>query len=135
MQLTGLVPLIQVYDMPRAIGFYRDLLGFALVSASPEIDAPEGRYFHWALLRAGGAEIMLNTAFDAGERPAERDAARWSGHADVTLFIACADVDAAYAELLAKGVELEAPAIAPYGMKQLSLYDPDGYEICLQAPA
>ena len=45
LQLTGLVPLIQVYDMPDAIPFYCDTLGFVIVSASKEIDAPEGRHF------------------------------------------------------------------------------------------
>jgi hypothetical protein len=32
--------------MPEAIRFYCDGLGFELFSASEEIEAPEGRYFH-----------------------------------------------------------------------------------------
>ena len=135
LQLTGLTPLIQVYDMPEAIRFYRDVIGFEIVGASPEIEAPEGRYFHWAWLRLDGAELMLNTAHDAGERPEQRDAARWSGHADTCLFISCPDVDAAHAHLTSQGLELDPPKIAPYGMKQLYVRDPDGYGLCFQAPA
>lgn len=131
---TGLTPLIQVYDMPEAMRFYCDVLGFEVIASSPEIEAPEGRYCHWAWLRLGGADLMLNTAYDAGERPVSRDAARWSGHADICFYIGCADVDAVHAELTDRGLALQPPKIAPYGMKQLTLRDPDGYTICFQAP-
>lgn len=133
--VTGMTPLISVYDMPEAIHFYRDLLGFEVVSTSPEIEAPEGRYFHWAWLRLGNIELMLNTAYDTGERPAVRDAARWRGHADTCLYIGCPDVDAAYAYLTSKGIEASRPAVARYGMKQVFVHDPNGYILCFQHPA
>lgn len=135
LRATALTPLIQVHDMPAAIHFYRDLLGFEIVNSSPEIEAPEGRYFHWALLRLDGAYLMLNTAYDAGERPAERDALREAAHDDTGLFFSCPDVDAAWRHLVAKGVDPEPPKAAPYGMKQLYLRDPDGYSLCFQQPA
>lgn len=135
LRLAGLTPLIQVYDMPEAIGFYRDLLGFEIVDASEEIEAPEGRYFHWAWLRLGDADLMLNTAYDAGERPARRDPVRFDAHRDTGLFFGCPDVDAAYDHLRAQGLQLTPPTVAPYGMKQLWLRDPDGYELCFQAQA
>ena len=131
---TGLTPLIQVYDMAEAMRFYCSILGFEIVATSPEIEAPEGRYCHWAWLRLGGAELMLNTAYDAGERPETRDAARWRGHGDTCLYIGCTDVDAVHAELTERGLTLRPVMIAPYGMKQLLLRDPDGYEICFQMP-
>jgi uncharacterized glyoxalase superfamily protein PhnB len=134
-KLAGLTPLISVFDMPEAIAFYRDILGFEIVQHSPVIEAAEGRYFHWAWLRLDGAELMLNTAYDANERPASRDAAGWIADEKVCFFIACADVDGAYAELSAKGLKLNPPKTAPYGMKQLNLKDPDGYGLCFQQPA
>ena len=135
LQVSGLTPLIQVYDMPEAIGFYCDSLGFERVADSGEIEAPEGRYFHWAWLRLGGADLMLNTAFDPGERPHERDPARQAAHRDTGLFFACSDVDAAAAALHDRGIEMKGPKTALYGMRQLWLRDPDGYEICFQAQA
>ncbi len=135
LQLTGLCPLISVYDMPTAIAFYRDRLGFEVVEHSPEIDAPEGRYFHWAWLRLGPADLMLNTAHDEGERPPLPDADRVAVHRDTGLFFGCPDVDAVYETLRAAGLQLDPPKVAPYGMKQLWLTDPDGYQLCFQAPA
>jgi uncharacterized glyoxalase superfamily protein PhnB len=41
-------------------------------------------------------------------------------------------VDAAYEELRAKGVEVNKPDVTWYGMKQMSLQDPDGYGLCFQ---
>ena len=32
LDVRGLTPLLQVYDMPDSIRFYRDLLGFEVVS-------------------------------------------------------------------------------------------------------
>jgi glyoxylase I family protein len=134
-RLNGLVPLLQVYDMNESIAFYRDTLGFEIVQHSPEIDAAEGRYFHWAWLRHGDAELMLNTAFDANERPAARDSARECAHDDVCLYMGCPDPDAAFAELAGRGLDLDPPRTAPYGMRQLMLRDPDFYRICLQSRA
>ena len=48
------------------------------------------------------------------------------------LFIGCPDVDAAYDHLRARGVIVEPPTVAPYGMKQLFIKDPDGFTLCLQ---
>ena len=61
LEVLGLVPLLQVYDMPTSVRFYRDKLGFEMVSTSP----PMGEdYFHWCLLRLDQAELMLNTAYE-----------------------------------------------------------------------
>ncbi len=133
LDVRGLSPLLQVYDIPTSVRFYRDLLGFEVVTTSPVLG--EDR-FHWALLRLGDAELMLNTAYEFDhERPAEPDRARTAAHRDITLYLGCPDVDAAYRELRGKGVKVGEPKVAPYGMKQLSLHDPDGYGICFQWPA
>jgi len=128
--VRGLVPLLQVYDMPTSVGFYRDKLGFTVVANSPALGED---YFHWALLRLGGAELMLNTAFESNdERPSQPDPARTAAHFDTGLFFACPDVDAAYQELRDKGVEVNEPLVTGYGMKQIYIGDPDGYELCFQ---
>jgi uncharacterized glyoxalase superfamily protein PhnB len=132
---TGLTPLLQVFDMLESIRFYRDVLGFSVASSSPEIEAAEGRYFHWALLRLGGAELMLNTAYDANERPPTREIERWRGHGDTTLYIGCDELDAIHELLASQGIPVDPPTLAPYGMRQLNVTDPDGYRLCFQHPA
>ena len=132
---TGLTPLLQVFDMPESLRFYRDVLGFSVANSSPEIEAAEGRYFHWALLRLGDAELMLNTAYDANTRPPAREIERWRGHADTTLYLGCDELDAVHELLASKGVTVEPPALTPYGMRQLHVTDPDGYTLCFQHPA
>ena len=134
-QASRLTPMIQVFDMPESIRFYCETLGFEIASASPEVDAPEGRYFHWAWLRLDEANLMLNTAYDEGERPETREIGRVDAHRDIGLFIACPDVDAVYAHLTAQGLVVSPPRVAPYGMKQLYLTDPDGFVLCFQQPA
>jgi len=132
-EVRGLAPLLQVYDMPASIHFYCDLLGFALVSHAPEY-AP-GR-FHWALLELNDVELMLNTAYEnEHERPPVREAARVSAHDDTCIYFGCPDVDAAYRHIREKGIEAKQPQLASYGMKQLYLHDPDGYNLCFQWPA
>lgn len=129
--IRGMVPLLQVFDMRTSIEFYRDVLGFEVVANSPP--RPE-ILFDWALLRRDGVELMLNTAYDEGQRPPVPNSARVAAHDDTALYFACPDVDAAYAYLRAKGVAKRAPKIAPYGMKQLYVTDPDGYNVCFQWP-
>ncbi len=125
--IRGLCPLIQVYDMRTSLRFYRDILGFAEVQKSGP-----GDDVGWAWLRLGKAELMLNTAYDIGERPAEPDPARTAAHADTILFLGCEDLEGAYTRLVAQGVKAVPPKVVPYGMKQLYAPDPDGYGVCFQ---
>lgn len=129
-KVEGLVPLIQVFDMPASVAFYRDVLGFEIVAQS----AP-GDDFDWGLLRLDGAELMLNTAYERDARPAAPDAIRLAAHQDMALFFAARDVDGIFEHLRQRGVDARPPTVAPYGMKQLYLSDPDGYTLCFQWPA
>jgi hypothetical protein len=56
-------------------------------------------------------------------------------HDDTALFFGCRDLDAAYEYLTSHRLEATKPKIAPYGMKQVWLKDPDGYVVCFQWPA
>lgn len=126
--IEGFAPLLEVFDMPRSLRFYRDVLGFQLIAQSGP-----GDDFGWGHLRLGDVELMLNTAYDDNDqRPPEPDPARVRTHGDTGLYFGCRDLDAAYAHLRACGVQAEPPKVAPYGMKQVWLKDPDGYTVCLQ---
>ena len=127
-EIRGMAPLFQVFDMATSVKFYRDVLGFEVVTTS----TPRGEHFDWALLRLDGVEVMLNTAYEEDARPGAPDAKRMAAHEDTCLYFGCPDVDAAYAYLRARGVSAAEPKVAPYGMKQLYLHDPDGYNLCFQ---
>jgi catechol 2,3-dioxygenase-like lactoylglutathione lyase family enzyme len=118
-----------VFDMPTSLAFYRDVMGFEVIS-----DPPEDGRCDWVWLKRGESELMLNTAYEAENRPPAPDPARVAAHADTALFFGCEDVDAACADLRARGVAAKEPIVTGYGMKQVYLKDPDGFEICLQQP-
>lgn len=128
--INGMAPLLSVFDMPTALAFYRDKLGFAVVS-----DSGHGDDSGWVMLEHSGVQVMLNTAFDDGERPDLPDPKTIAAHHDTCLYFGCPDVDAAYEYLMTQGIDLNPPSAAPYGMKQLYLNDPDGYNLCFQWPA
>jgi len=127
MELNALTPLIQVFNMPRALAFYRDLLGFEIAA-----DSGNGDDSSWVWLRLNDIDLMLNDQYESGHVPAHppADRARW--HNDTCLYFGCADPDSAYEYLRSKNVECTPPTVAPYGMKQLNFHDPDGYAICFQ---
>jgi glyoxylase I family protein len=129
LRLGGFATLIQVFDMPTALAFYRDVMGFEVIS-----DAPDDGRCDWVWLKSGGSQLMLNTAYEAEDRPSAPDATRLAAHSDTTFYFACDDIDVAIAELRARGVATRGPIVTSYGMKQVYLKDPDGYEICLQHP-
>lgn len=129
LQVKSMSPLIQVFDMPQSLHFYRDRLGFTLVNRSGETDD-----CGWALLRLGGVEIMLNGAYEPGDRPASPDSARNAAHGDLCFFFLCADVDAVYRQFRDAGLPVKDPVTRDYGMKQVNITDPDGYELCFQMP-
>ncbi|MGH7461371.1 MAG: VOC family protein [Longimicrobiales bacterium] len=129
LKIGGLCPLLQVFDMPTSLVFYRDLLGFRAVSPIPA----DGQC-DWVLLRLHESELMLNTAYEADDRPPLPDQGRVAAHKDTALFFDCADVDEACAWLRDKGLAVNDPVVRDYGMVQLYFSDPDGYDICLQHP-
>ena len=128
-EIRRMTPLLEVFDMPTSLAFYRDTLGFDLVNQSSPGDTCD-----WCLLQLADVYLMLNTAYESDERPPAPDPARVRGHKDTGLFCSCPDVDATYAYLKERGVELKPPKNAPYGMRQLYLTDPDGYNLCFQWP-
>ena len=125
-KLDPAVPLLQVFDMQTSLAFYRDVLGFGIVQQTD--------HDWWAMLRLGAATLMLNTAYEDDQRPSSADPKRVRGHWDVSLYFEFHDLDALYAHLKARGCELEPPANMSYGLRQLNVRDPDGYELCFTAP-
>jgi hypothetical protein len=114
MDIHGVAPLLQVFDLPTTVWS----------SSEP------GDHCDWYGLRLNGAEVMLNAAYEADRRPPAPDPKRIATHEDTSLLFGCKDLDGAYQHLRARAVELQAPKLAPYGMRQLWFKAPDGYGLC-----
>lgn len=100
--------IVGVDDLDRAIGFYSDTLGFALQHA-----APDSQY---AAFDAGGMNFSIVGAH--GDSFTGR-------HTGIGFHVA--DVDAAHAELVAKGVVFTMePSKQPWGGYMAMFADPDG---------
>ncbi len=133
--LNGLIPYVEVFDMIASVAFYRDILGFAVLFASPEVETAEGRFSHFVRMGRGRAEIMLNTAYDSNERPAERSEARWAGCRHIHFYIDCDDVAGLHTEIVEKGGDPAPPASTGYGYLAVSISDPDGYRLTFHQPS
>ena len=124
-----MAPLLQVFDMPTSLKFYRDILNFQVIQSSGKGDDAD-----WVLLKLNDVEIMLNTAYEKGNRPDKPDSTRIAAHNDTCLFFGCPNVDDLYFYLVEKGLELKKPEITSYGWKLVNLTDPDGYQLCFHWP-
>jgi len=114
-------PLLFIDDMTRSLAFYVDKLGFELVR---DAKGSDGKTF-WCRVQRGGVSLMLQTACDE-DGPAHL---RGKG---VGFYFICDDTDAVHAELAARGLKLDPPTNAVYGMRQLYFNDPDGYSLCFE---
>jgi glyoxylase I family protein len=127
--IRGAAPLLQVFDMPVSVSFYRDKLGFSLVDSSGQGDESD-----WVLLKRDGIELMLNRAYEDGQRPPSPDPLRVRYHNDTAIYFGCPDVDAAYDHLVVNGVASGKPYITKYGWRAIDINDPDGYHLCFHWP-
>ena len=64
LKIGAFATLLQVFDMPRSIAFYRDVLGFQVTG-----DVPPDDQCDWVMLTLNESELMLNTAYESHERP------------------------------------------------------------------
>jgi catechol 2,3-dioxygenase-like lactoylglutathione lyase family enzyme len=128
-EIRGMMPLLSVFNMPASLAFYRDILGFEVFR-----DSGNGDNSSWVWLRLKDVDLMLNDQYEPGQVPANPPSERTTWHHDTCLYFGCEDTDSAFEYLRSKGLSLEPPKVAPYGMKQLYFRDPDGYNLCLQWP-
>ena len=119
--------VLYVRDAQRSLAFYRDVLGFQVKFAKPEI----------ALLARGGMQLYLTA--ESPETPDKpgivlappRDPAR----PPVDLIFEVRDARREYAELSARGLQFfTEPQAPPWGGLRCFARDPDGYLIEIEQP-
>ena len=132
--VRGVTTLLEVFDMPVSLAFYRALGCEVLehwgeAGASGENEAQ----WDWVFLKLGNAALMLNTAYERDQRPVEPDPERLKGHVDTELFFECEDLDAVCAFLCLNGIKTPEPETTFYGTRRICLKDPDGFLVWFQA--
>jgi hypothetical protein len=109
--VQGMAPLLQVFDMPSSIAFYRDKTWF-------EVSNPTHDDVDWVLLKFNGGELMLNTAYEKDARPAEADLVRIAVML-IQVYTLVALMSMRVHRTLQQGLDIESPVITHYGIKLL----------------
>ncbi len=109
--------MIYTKNVERALGFYRDLLGFKVVDMYP-------RAYARMTSPAGGTTIALH-CLDRGQRMFPKTEG-------MRLYFEVKGLDAFCAALRRKGVKFsQMPKNMPWGWRHAYLNDPDGHEVSL----
>jgi catechol 2,3-dioxygenase-like lactoylglutathione lyase family enzyme len=121
--ISGIAPFFIVKNVPAALAFYRDQLGFNITFQGPE---PDDIFF--GIVQRGAAMIMLK---DVGVDPIpnytrdiQQGIARWDAYLHVP------DPDALAAEFSSRNVEFFTPLKDGYnddGLRGFEVKDADGY--------
>jgi glyoxylase I family protein len=120
---STLTPLLYVHDKQATLGFWRDALGFEVAQEAG------GEDWYWATLQNGPVRLMVNT-IEAGSTRSTRLPKDFGS----VLYLGTDDVHAFVGDLRAKGVEVTDPEPQEYGLDQVWLRDPDGYQLCVTSP-
>lgn len=121
MRLHHLIPMLNVAELGRSLDFYRDALGFHLVS-------DPGMITEWcrATVRSGQCELTLAQTGLAPALVAGRDPHADAGWPTVLYFYPD-DVHALHARLQSADYKTTALIDTVYGMREFSMTDPDGH--------
>ncbi len=108
--IYNMQPLLQVRDLRESIDFYTGVLGFRADATVPE-DAPT-----WCGMHSGNARLMLS-ALDGVGPP------QLTG----VIYMYPDDVVEAWQRLKDACDVAESLHVTPYGMREFSIRDPNGY--------
>jgi catechol 2,3-dioxygenase-like lactoylglutathione lyase family enzyme len=126
--ISGIAPFFIVKNVPAALSFYRDRLGFDVTFQGPD---PDDVFF--GIVQRGGAMIMFK---DVGVDPlpnytrdVKKGIARWDAYLDVP------DPDALAAEFSSRNVDFSVPLEdTDDGLRGFELKDVDGYVLFFGRP-
>ncbi len=124
MTLQSCRPLLNVADIETSLGFWRDLIGLEVVTRFES----EGQ-LAFASLKSGEVELMLN--FRGGDPAARRARPHYT---EAVIYFGVASVHELVRDLRAKGFDAPEPEAQAYGVDEIVVRDPDGYEIAFTSP-
>lgn len=132
MTFADITPNLVVSDLDRSLAFYRDVLGFTVVTTVPEpASAPAGEPVAFAWMQRDTVNVFLNS-----ETSAKMKTAAGTGMLFITL--GAGDIASGIDALFA-AVKDRAPVEMPltdqfYGMREFTITDPDGYVVIFAQP-
>lgn len=125
-EISGVAPFFIVADVPAALAFYRDMLGFEITFRGP---TPEDEFF--GIVRRGGAMIMFKSLEVEPIPNYNREPTfSWDAYFEVP------DPDALAAEFATRGVPFSIPLTEGDGLRGFVIEDLDGYGLyfgCVRA--
>ena len=124
-EISGVMPFFIVRNVPAALAFYRDRLGFDVQFQGP---ADDDLFF--GIVGRGGASIMLKSVgLDPLPNCIRHREARWDAYVHV------ADPDALAAEFSSRDVAFSTPLGDTHdGLRGFELDDADGYRLFFGRP-
>jgi lactoylglutathione lyase len=127
MKLTDVTPNLIVADMDRSTSFYKDVLGFSIVTTVPDA-AP----FVFAWMQRDGVNVFLNS-HEGMEDDVTGLASRAIG-GTATMFFTLERNDAGGIDEFFNDISTRATVVMAlkdqfYGMREFGVEDPDGYII------
>ena len=127
-EISGIAPFFIVNDVPTALAFYRDRLGFDVT-----FQGPEAYDIFFGIVQRGAAMILLKAVgvdpVPNYTRDVKKGIARWDEYLDVP------DPDALAAEFLSRRVEFSEPLKdTEDGLRGFELKDADGYVLFFGRP-
>ena len=127
-EIAGIAPFFIVRNVPDALAFYRDRLGFDVTFQGPD---PDDVFF--GIVQRGAAMVMLK---DVGVNPlpnCQRDVGKGSARWDAYVYVP--DPDALAAEFSSRNVEFSRPLQDDDdGLRGFELEDADGYVLFFGRP-
>ena len=128
MKFTDVTPNLIVSDIDRSLAFYRDVLGFSVVTSVPGA-AP----FVFVWMQRDEVNVFLNTVGSVKDTLPDL-AARKVGGTNTLFMMIDAASPAEGIDALFELVRSKARVIMPtkdqfYGMREFGIEDPDGYVI------
>ena len=121
MKLKNLIPMLNVSNLESSLKFYKDALGFEVVSPTEALTE-----WRWGIIRSGETELMLSeTHSDLGftKNIDPHENTSWP-----TVFYFYPDnVEALYKHMTTRGFRVTPLEVTFYGMKEFSVQDLDGH--------
>lgn len=120
---TGMGTNIVVKDVAKSLAFYKDTLGFTVVSALP---AAAPHVFAW--VQRGGVHIFINDLATV-QKDAVQAKRYKPGPGGITIYVLMTGIDDLYGAVKGKATVLEPIETKAYGSREFTLTDPDGYVV------